>query len=331
MKEIVKMSEVKSNIHINEENEVVESAFKMDFPIEIIGAYYTVDAAYGDSPILKLECIDLEDNTDHIELWSIGKNWEITEKGDYIVPTKTQKGFNSQSTIGDIIKNLRDGKFGQDAYNTMLVRPLRRASSWIGTKWTLGGVEKDDLQNKDEHGKPKKKLKRLPVQWDGLADGSGTAGTTNAAAAPPVDLAAQLAAMQAQLAAAQTAQTPPATPPTPPPVESAAPVVDPGVAALQAQLAAAMAAASAPTPPPPTPPAPVAPDLVYFHKIDKSKLAGLVKAAKDNEAKGDMANNFFLVQAGQDYPELLTNPELAAGLMSGEFFKEMLFLAAGIK
>lgn len=322
------MSEVKSNIHINEENEVVESAYKMDFPIEIIGAYYTVDAAYGDQPILKLECLDLEDNTEHIELWSIGKNWEITEKGDYIVPTKAQKGFNSQSTIGDIIKNLRDGKFGQDAYNTMLVRPLRRASSWVGTKWTLGGVEKDDLQNKDEHGKPKKKLKRLPVQWDGLADGSKPAAAPGATstAAPAVDLAAQLAAMQAQLAAAQA---PPAAPATPPPAEApaqSAPAVDAGVAALQAQLAAAMAAASAPAAP-----APPAPDLVYFHKIDKSKLAGLVKAAKDNEAKGDMANNFFLVQAGQDYPELLTNPELAAGLMNGDFFKEMLFLAAGIK
>lgn len=201
----------KLGIAVNEENQVSDG-LKMEFPFQVTEAYFTVDANYqsGNVPLLKLVGLDLDDETEHTELWSIGNNWEITEAGETVIPTKGQKGFNSSSTIGMVIKGIRENRYGEQCMMDLLPKSLRRASSWVGTCWNMGGVEIETM-DKDEKGNRVKKIKRLPVEYAG-GGGKVTAQTQQASQASqsvkPNDVAALLAAHQAQSMQA----TPPVNP-----------------------------------------------------------------------------------------------------------------------
>lgn len=319
-----------TNLNVHSENAVVEGGLKMELLFEVTQAYFTFDQQYmgGKAPLLKLEGIDHDDGAEHTELWSIGSNWEPTENGDYVVPLKGQKGFNTNSVIGMVISRILNKSYGENCFEELAGKSLRRGSTWKGTVWQLGAVEVDDVE-KDEHGKPKKKLKRLPVEFVGRSKSSGgdweyssgNTGNTQAASASPdqAALMAQLMAMQAAAAAPVVAPPAPAPTPAPAPAEDL-------MAAMQAQLAAlqqqAAQAATAPTPEPQA-----GPNLIHFRNLDQSKLKEFAIAANTSPD-----NNKFLVAAfGID--QNLSNgkpPEFTAALMSGALREELLFIAKGL-
>jgi hypothetical protein len=332
-----------TNLNIHSENAVVEGGLKMELLFEVTQAYFTFDQQYmgGKAPLLKLEGIDHDDGAEHTELWSIGSNWEPTENGDYVVPLKGQKGFNTNSVIGMVISRILNKSYGEHCFEELAGKSLRRGSTWKGTVWQLGAVEVDDVE-KDEHGKPKKKLKRLPVEFVGRSKSSGgdweyASGNSNAGSSQAVNSTPDQAALMAQLMAMQAAAAAPVVAPSAPapvtaPTPAPAPAEDP-MAAMQAQLAAlqqqaAQAAQAAATPAPaPTPTQQAGPNLVHFRNLDQSKLKEFAIAANTSPD-----NNKFLVAAfGID--QNLSNgkpPEFTAALMSGALREELLFIAKGL-
>jgi len=313
----VEGEKIAAGVVVNDENAVVEGGFKTDFPFQIVDAFYTFHQDYmkGERLVLKVSIIDEEDNEERTELWSIGDHWEaVTIDGlqnDGIKPLKNQKALNSASTLGSIILDLRQGKFGEDAQKHLLPKSLRRGSSWIGTRWQMGLKDVPDMGKKNEDGTVKMVQKRRPVDFLGVvgegtnkpasnsstpnATGNTSSNTAGNTADPQAAMLAQMAALQKQVAEA-----------------AAKKAAEDEAARIEAEKAAGGSAANGP-------------ELVLMHLVDQAKLGDLAKAGKDSNNAQE-----FMVKAAMIDQSCMTNPVLQQSLITGKLWEEMKFLAAGL-
>lgn len=110
---------------------------------EIIGATFGFNDKLGAGAMCLNLTFEVEDSEPIDQSFSIGNGWEITEKGDLIVAADGKsRGINKSTNLGLLIDSIIGaGPFadrgplfdGEPPFDTP-----RRASNWIGTRWTIG-------------------------------------------------------------------------------------------------------------------------------------------------------------------------------------------------
>jgi len=113
---------------------------------EIIGAVFGFNDKLGAGVMCLNLTFSVEDAEPVDQSFSIGNGWEITEKGDLIVTADGKsRGVNKSTNLGLLIDSIvGGGPFidrgplfdGEPPFDTP-----RRASNWIGTRWTIGNHE----------------------------------------------------------------------------------------------------------------------------------------------------------------------------------------------
>lgn len=114
--------------------------------VEIIGAVFGFNDKLGAGVMCLNLTFSVEDAEPVEQSFSIGNGWEITEKGDLIVTADGKsRGVNKSTNLGLLIDSIVGGGAfidrgplfdGEPPFDTP-----RRASNWIGTRWTIGNLE----------------------------------------------------------------------------------------------------------------------------------------------------------------------------------------------
>lgn len=131
---------------------------------EITGARFTIDNNYSaEAVVLELTFTDEESGETQAQLYSVGKNWEIGDKGNTITGGKK---VNATSGYGRWIHSAVEADMG----DLLIGRGTpREADIWLGLKVVLTSIEFETMNPTT-----KEKKNRSMIVIESLAEGSTT-------------------------------------------------------------------------------------------------------------------------------------------------------------
>ena len=161
----------RKHVGLREEDLSTTMGFLEDNNVEFTECRYEIFDYAGKkppAPAFYSKVIDLDDEPEHEQRWSIGgtpDDWEIGEDGDILIPLskKAMKGVNAGSNFGQLITSLINNAFSNDILGE------GRASGFDGLKAHVIRVESKGKFGDEEGGK-----KRETVIVDKILEGETT-------------------------------------------------------------------------------------------------------------------------------------------------------------